>query len=34
MTALETILSRAPSAVIEEIARLLTDRAGKYGEPR
>jgi len=31
--ALETILERAPSAVIEEIARILTDRAGKYGEP-
>ncbi len=34
MTALDTILERAPSAVIEEIARILTDRAGKYGELR
>jgi len=33
-TALETILERAPSAVIEEVARVLTDRAGKYGGPR
>ena len=33
-TALETILERAPSAVIEEISQLLTDRAGKYGEER
>jgi transcriptional regulator with XRE-family HTH domain len=33
MTALETILDRAPSAVIEEISRILTERAGKYGEP-
>jgi transcriptional regulator with XRE-family HTH domain len=32
-TALETILERAPSAVIEEISRILTERAGKYGEP-
>ena len=32
ITALETILDRAPSAVIEEIARILTDRAGKYGD--
>ena len=30
-TALETILERAPSAVIEDIARTLTLRAGKYG---
>jgi len=34
ITALETILERAPSAVIEEISQILTDRAGKYGEPR
>lgn len=34
ITALETILERAPSAVIEEISRILTDRAGKYGEPQ
>jgi hypothetical protein len=33
-TALETILERAPSAVIEDVARMLTARAGKYGEPR
>ncbi len=32
--ALETILERAPSAVIEDVARMLTARAGKYGEPR
>ena len=31
--ALDTILERAPSAVIEEISRILTERAGKYGEP-
>ncbi len=30
-TALETILERAPSAVIEDVARTLTVRAGKYG---
>ena len=30
-TALETILERAPSAVIEDVARALTARAGKYG---
>jgi hypothetical protein len=30
-TALETILDRAPSTVVEEIARTLTQRAGKYG---
>lgn len=34
ITALDTILERAPSAVIEEISEILTDRAGKYGEPR
>lgn len=33
ITALETILERAPSAVIEEVSRILTERAGKYGEP-
>lgn len=31
-TALETILERAPSTVIEDVARSLTTRAGKYGE--
>jgi hypothetical protein len=30
-TALETILERAPSTVIEEVARKLTQWAGKYG---
>jgi DNA primase catalytic subunit len=30
-TALETILDRGPSTVIEDIARTLTLRAGKYG---
>jgi hypothetical protein len=30
-TALETILERAPSTVIEDVARALTARAGKYG---
>ncbi len=34
ITALETILERAPSAVIEEISRILTERAGKYGDPQ
>ncbi len=34
ITALETILDRAPSAVIEEISRILTERAGKYGDPQ
>jgi Arc/MetJ-type ribon-helix-helix transcriptional regulator len=33
-TALETILERAPSAVIEDVARLLTARAGKYGDQK
>jgi hypothetical protein len=33
-TAFETILERAPSAVIEEVGRLLTSRAGKYGEAK
>jgi len=32
--ALQTILERAPSAVIEDVARMLTARAGKYGEPK
>jgi hypothetical protein len=32
--ALETILNRAPSAVIEDVARVLTARAGKYGEDK
>ncbi len=30
--ALETILERAPSTVIEEVARKLTHRAGKFGD--
>ena len=34
LTALETILERAPSAIIEEMSRVLTQRAGKYGEPK
>jgi len=33
-TALETILHRAPSAVIEEVARKLTQWAGKYGDEK
>ena len=33
-TALETILERAPSAVIEEVARKLTQWAGKYGDEK
>jgi hypothetical protein len=33
-TALETILERAPSAVIEEVARKLTQWAGRYGEEK
>jgi len=33
-TALETILERAPSTVIEEVARKLTQWAGKYGEDK
>lgn len=33
-TALETILDRAPSAVIEEAARKLTQWAGKYGDEK
>ena len=33
-TAFETVLERAPSAVIEDVARVLTSRAGKYGEPK
>jgi DNA primase catalytic subunit len=33
-TAFETILERAPSAVIEDVARSLTARAGKYGDPK
>ena len=32
--ALETIFERAPSAVIEDIARILTARAGKYGDAK
>jgi hypothetical protein len=30
-TALATILERAPSTVVENVAHLLTQRAGKYG---
>lgn len=30
-TALGAILERAPSAVVEDVARTLTQRAGKYG---
>jgi Arc/MetJ-type ribon-helix-helix transcriptional regulator len=33
-TALETILERAPSAVIEEVARKLTQWAGKFGDEK
>jgi hypothetical protein len=33
-TALETILERAPSTIIEEVARKLTQWAGKYGEEK
>jgi Arc/MetJ-type ribon-helix-helix transcriptional regulator len=33
-TGLETILERAPSAVIEEIARKITQWAGKYGDEK
>jgi Arc/MetJ-type ribon-helix-helix transcriptional regulator len=33
-TALETILERAPSALIEEVARKLTQWAGKFGEEK
>lgn len=33
-TAVELILERAPSAVIEELARKLTQWAGKYGSRR
>ncbi len=33
-TALETILNRAPSTVIEEVARKLTHWAGKYGDEK
>lgn len=33
-TAVEMILNRAPSAVIEELSRKLTQWAGKYGEER
>lgn len=33
-TALEALLERAPSAVIEDVARYLTSKAGKYGESR
>jgi hypothetical protein len=33
-TALETILERAPSTVIEEVARKLTQWAGKFGDEK
>jgi hypothetical protein len=33
-TALETITERAPTTVIEEVARKLTLWAGKYGEEK
>ena len=33
-TALETILERAPSALIEEVARKLTQWAGRFGEEK
>jgi hypothetical protein len=33
-TALETILDRAPSALIEEVARKLTQWAGRFGEEK
>jgi hypothetical protein len=34
LAALGLILERAPSTVVEEVARLLTDRAGKYATAR
>ena len=33
-TALEALLERAPSAVIEDVTRYLTSKAGKYGDSR
>src|SRR5260370_34761465 len=33
-TALETILNRAPSAVIEDVARSLAARAGRDGDEK
>jgi Arc/MetJ-type ribon-helix-helix transcriptional regulator len=33
-TALETILERAPSALVEEVARKLTHWAGRFGEEK
>ncbi len=33
-TGLETILERAPSTLIEEVARRITQWAGKYGEEK
>ncbi len=33
-TAVEMILNRAPSTVIEELARKLTQWAGKYGDEK
>jgi hypothetical protein len=32
VAALDTILERAPSTVVEQVADFLTSRAGKYGE--
>jgi len=32
--AFETILERAPSAVIEDVAKLLATKAGKCGDPK
>lgn len=33
-TALQTIIDRAPSTVIDDVANVLTQRAGKYGTPK
>lgn len=33
-TALRTILERAPSSVVEETIRRITETAGKYGDDR
>ena len=32
--ALDLIFDRAPSTVIEQIAKILTERAGRYGDER
>lgn len=34
VTAVDTILERAPSTVIEKVAEFLTEKAAKYGEPK